>query len=481
MPVIATIGTDALKSYDYCADYNRDQYFSSLGCLITSSGTTGANTRTYVDSSSNNFTVTSSGNTTQQGTFSPFAKSTSAPYNPLRRGGSAFFTGTAGTYLSVPDNAALEVGSGGFCIELFVNSNSIAAGVSLLVGKRTSSSAFGPFAIVRDAANIKVSLSSNGTSNDVANAVTIGTITADTWYHVALYRVGTAIYGSVGGTVVTVNGSTSATLINNTSAIFIGSDSATQPLTGYISSLRLVVGSSVYTSSNFTPPTVPLTAITNTQLLLNFTNSFIYDAAQNINLYAMGTCAVTTSLRKWGGTSINFPVSTGEYIQSILAPSMAMGSGDFTIDFWFYQPSSLLTYIMEVFSNNSGRMTIRANANATITVFGNGLSTITSTTTTYAFSYSTWTHITIMRISGDIGIYVNGVRGNATASNTTNFTSTGGFALGGLYTTAQSGGTGGFNLSEFRATAGVARFLGTPTQGVQPFTPPNGPAPLVGN
>jgi hypothetical protein len=42
---------------------------------------------------------------------------------------------------------------------------------------------------------------------------------------------------------------------------------------GYISNFRVVKGTAVYTSA-FTPPTTALTAITNTQLLLNTT----YDA-----------------------------------------------------------------------------------------------------------------------------------------------------------------------------------------------------------
>jgi hypothetical protein len=344
--------------------------------------------------------------------------------------------------------------------------------------KRTAAAAFGPFAIVRNSTSIQVSMSSNGTTNDVANAVTIGTVAVDTWYHVALYRVGTAIYGSVGGTVTTVNASTSATLINNASAIFIGADSASQVYSGYISSLRMVVGSSVYTSSNFTPPDLPLTAITNTQLLMNFTNAFIYDAAQNTSLNTIGTAGLSTSLTKWGGASISLPAGASNYIQSVFAPNLAMGSGIFTIDVWVYQPSSATSYIFEVFSNNVGRLILRINTTRTVGVYGVGIGTLTVSTN--LITYATWTHIAVMRtVDNDIGIYIDGRRANGVNTNAQTFSSDGGFAIGGIYSTAQTGGSGGFNLEDLRFTAGVLRFATSQTLSAQAFTPPNGPAPLV--
>ena len=42
--------------------------------------------------------------------------------------------------------------------------------------------------------------------------------------------------------------------------------SASDPITGFLSNVRIVKGSAVYTS-NFTPPTEPLTEVTNTKLL----------------------------------------------------------------------------------------------------------------------------------------------------------------------------------------------------------------------
>jgi len=52
--------------------------------------------------------------------------------------------------------------------------------------------------------------------------------------------------------------------------------------TGYMSNLRFVIGSTVYTA-NFTPPYAPLVAITNTQLLLCMPNNggLLVDSSPN--------------------------------------------------------------------------------------------------------------------------------------------------------------------------------------------------------
>jgi hypothetical protein len=51
----------------------KDQYFNLTSLLLPGNGTNGAQNNTFLDSSTNNFTITRNGDTTQ-GTFSPFSQ-----------------------------------------------------------------------------------------------------------------------------------------------------------------------------------------------------------------------------------------------------------------------------------------------------------------------------------------------------------------------------------------------------------------------
>jgi len=87
-----------------------DEDFANTVLLLHGDGTNGAQNNTFLDSSSNNFTITRNGNTTQ-GTFSPFSK-------PDGRWGN-YFDGT-GEYLSAASNAAFSIGSSSFSIEAWI-------------------------------------------------------------------------------------------------------------------------------------------------------------------------------------------------------------------------------------------------------------------------------------------------------------------------------------------------------------------------
>jgi hypothetical protein len=93
------------------------------------------------------------------------------------------------------------------------------------------------------------------------------TLSLNTWYHVAASR-------SSGTLKLFLNGSQIATGTDSTTWIqggtpTVGSNAgAAQYFIGYMSNLRVLKGTALYTSA-FTPSTIPLTPITNTQLLLN--------------------------------------------------------------------------------------------------------------------------------------------------------------------------------------------------------------------
>jgi hypothetical protein len=97
--------------------------------------------------------------------------------------------------------------------------------------------------------------------------------------------------------------------------------------------LRLVKGTAVYSGATLTVPTTPLTAITNTSLLLDFTNAGIFDAATINDGQTVGNAQVSTTVAKFGTTSMSFD-GTGDWLTIIDKPELRFGTAPFTVEGW---------------------------------------------------------------------------------------------------------------------------------------------------
>jgi hypothetical protein len=107
MPLLGTRGVASARGYGLFGRIPGDPFFSSTTLLLPGNGTNGAQNNTFLDSSTNNFTITRNGNTTQ-GTFSPFPPASGTAYSAAANGGSGYFDGS-GDYLGVADSAALDL------------------------------------------------------------------------------------------------------------------------------------------------------------------------------------------------------------------------------------------------------------------------------------------------------------------------------------------------------------------------------------
>ena len=129
--------------------------------------------------------------------------------------------------------------------------------------------------------SLQASLYLNATITSYTNTTTL---LLNTWNHVAASRSGTGtnnlkVFVNGVGTSFTTN---STTVFSGLRNLTIGADQNGDEaiLTGFISNLRIVKGTAVYTA-NFTPPTAPLTAITNTSLLLLMNATPFVDTSVN--------------------------------------------------------------------------------------------------------------------------------------------------------------------------------------------------------
>jgi hypothetical protein len=472
MPLLGTRGVASARGFGLFGLIPGDPFFSSTTLLLPGNGTNGAQNNTFLDGSTNNFTITRNGNTTQ-GTFSPFPPASGTAYSAAANGGSGYFDGS-GDYLALSPNAVFRP-SGNFTIEAWVYLSTVSGIQNIFTTQ--DGSGFYQFSLGTNGANARFTMGPY--SGAYAVAINAGTLTTGTWTHIAVARSGTGsnnIRMWVNGTSV-AQATSNATPATETS-VEVGREAfgGSNPLTGYISGLRIVTGSAVYdpASSTITVPTAPLTAITNTSLLLNFTNAGVLDATAKNDLETVGNAQISTAQSKWGGASIAFD-GTGDLLTVPDNNGFSMGNGNFTIEFWMYPLSSSRQSILwqgdNAGTNSSASFSMGITATSKIvgSVFSGG--TAYDATSAASVTTNAWTHVALVRNGNTNTLYLNG-----TADGTANVT---GVVVDnsaqpvkiGDYTTGGGGLPFNGYIDDFRITKGVARYTAN-------FTAPTAAFPL---
>jgi len=412
----------------------------------------------FVDNSTNNFAITRNGDV-RVTPFSPFAPS--AAYSPSVNGGSGYFDGS-GDSIQLASNINLAL-SGDFTIELWFYALSSANGRKFI--NRWSGGAQ-YYMIEANASNQIVFLFNTGSISITSSTA----FTLNQWQHVAVSRSGSTITMYLNGISVGTrtesgnNGSTSEPL-------FIGSYSNNaENFHGYISNVRIVKGTAVYTSA-FTPPTTPPTAITNTSLLLNFTNGGITDATGRNNLETMGNARLDTSIKKYGTSSISLPNTTTGTSRLIAAHAPWLNfPGAFTFEAWVY-PTNLSGTIHSILGKyGSWYWGVYGGAySGLVRLIGAGGSILASSVTG-AVVVNQWQHLAMTRdTSNNLRIFVNGTQSGSTNNSSDALTNVVNLSIG-TYTPGESGYDWRGYIDDLRLTQGIAHYTAN-------FTPPTAPFP----
>jgi hypothetical protein len=424
---------------------------SQLTAIANTSLLTCQNNR-FIDNSTNNLAITVSG-TTIVSPFSPFAPT--AAYSTANVGGSAYFDGT-GDYLTVPAGSAFAYGTGDFTVEgwFYATAEPVSYGSALFTQTISGTNYFACFLGSETISPSRVVRFQFATSGGGTAISTSATYNLNSWNHFAIVRNSgsvTVYLNGVGGT----SGSCTQNFSDTSYVPTIGSytHNDINMLTGYLSNFRVVKGTAVYTT-NFTPPTAPLTNIANTSLLCNFTNAGIFDhTAKNI-IETVGDAKVSTAQYKYGTGSMYFD-GTGDYLKVPDNLNLRMESGSFTIEFWWY-PVSIASYqtLFDKGYTGAGALLFQTgNGDGRTIIYAGGSSVITSNT---AVSTNTWTHIALVRNGSTLTLYQNG---NSVGSNTnsTNFSNTSIMGIGGNHSGLTFYGVNGY-IDDLRITKGYARY-----------------------
>ena len=444
-----------------------DPNFKNTTLLLQADNVNGyATNNLFLDGSTNNNNVVRpTGTNATQGSFSPFSQAPGYWGN---------YFGGASDFLTGASNAALVFGTGTYTIEMWVYQTArsgtqfiLGGGGGFQLGINSTGFLFGSVAGVGDltAATIAVSL--------------------NTWTHVAVVRNST----SSGGVAYYINGAAAGTATDATNytsnvTLNVGTtngNTGVTPLSGYLSNVRVVKGTNVYTSA-FTPSTVPLTAITNTSLLTCQSNRFVDNSTNALALSTSGSPSVQAfgpfaPALQWTPTVVGgstYMDGTGDLLSIPSTTSLVFGTGIFTIQCWVYRSvaGAVHTIAAKGVSATPNGWVFQINASNQL-IFIDTATTIATTTTT--IPAGTWTHVAVVRAgtgTNQTTLYINGVS-SATGTSAGNFSQSSILYIGADRATANT-----FNgyISGLEMVKGTALTISVPTA---PPTTANSPSLLL--
>jgi hypothetical protein len=450
-------------------------YWKNNTLLVDTTNTNGQQNNSFSDSAQFGIGITRNGNTTQ-GTVSPFyLGSGTEQANGYYSG---VFDGT-GDYLNIPKSSTLN-GPGDFTFEAWIYPNATASGTLCGFGANTATGYCGLNWRITTT-TMQAYWSTNGTTETLVSG---GAIQQNVWQHVAATRSGSTIRlflngrqvgtGTVSGALYT--GSVADGALNSyTIGSYFSGGVAGVFFKGFISNFRYVNGTALYTA-NFTVPTTPLTATVNTSLLTCNSSVFSDSSTNDFAITPVGQAQPVQNnpfgMTAWSG----YFDGTGDYLNC--SPT-ALGTSNFTIECYVYFSGTSVASegvfhvaTSSVLPSAVQGVAVASGASGGWALYYNNGSQSTNTSLTAALN--NWIHIAVVRNSGTIYLYINGVL-NQSQADTANYTNTNA-AIGGFYST-------GFlmqgNISNFRIV-NSALYSGTSTSTSAPnFTPPTAPLTAI--
>lgn len=439
-----------------------DPFFAYNSLLVHGSGTNGGNNDTFLDSSTNHFSITRSGTTTQ-GPFTPYGSYWSGLFN-----GTTDYLQTAGITFS-----------GDFTIEAWIKSSAITG--NIIVGWTSTSIATQCAYLINLNAGVLNAHFGQGSNNSLIVTGTLP-ITLNQWTHIAVTRSGSTVRLFVNGVLDSATLTMSGGL-NAAPDTKIGFVTTGVHFSGLISDVRVVKGTALYTAT-FAPPTDTLTAVSGTVLLTCQSNRFKDNSTNNSTITFIGTPATTRSSPYGSGVSGYTKSAIGGSFWNLIKTDSLKGpnatqlvtlSGDFTYETWMYPTDNTLTAIefFETRSSNTVQPWLIAvnqySANSGWQVqFYNGVTAFFSTQRVPPYQ---WSHVAIVRTGSTVSFFVNGQLdpSTATVSGTLTGTAAGGVWLGNGTDSGIAGYGGTAYFTDMRLINGTALYSTSFTPAIAPI------------
>jgi hypothetical protein len=245
---------------------------------------------------------------------------------------------------------------------------------------------------------------------------TTATIAFNQWVHLAFVKNGTSLKVYING-VESVSTTLSTSPQSATGTNVLLGTGQTASFKGYISNFRIVSGSALYTS-NFTPPTSPLSNVSGTKLLLKASETNIFDFTRGSNIEFVGNAVASTTVAKNGTSSLRF-FGDGSRLKLSHSDTLNFGTGDFTIEYWIYY-TSLSGYQTQYTRGYTGGILIQTgNGDGRAQIYAASGTPIAESSSP---ATNTWIHYAFVRNNGTVTIYKNGTSvATGTATGNVNF------------------------------------------------------------
>jgi len=436
-----------------------DDQFNRVSFLSHFEGSNNGVNNAFDDSSASNHTISVNGNVTQ-GSFGPFAR----PDGEF----SVSFDGGDDDYLSLSPQADFAFGTGDFSVSLWVFFNNVGTYDYLIDGRNSdqTSSTWSLSINYTDGASGKLMFASGSSA----------ILTSDTdfvvgqWYYISVSRSGTTSRMHFNGTQVAINTSDSTNYSTSPNTSYIGTRYSTEhSLDGILSNVRVVKGTAL---SDYTPPTAPLTAVTNTKLLTCQSNRFVDNSASAHTITPTGNPAVS-AFGPFLTSSVYDPAvngasayldGNGDYLSIANSSDFNLAANDFCFEFWFWcdslaQYDTILslynTWAIEQESSGGGikiAMWISSGSSGDWNLLSAGIMS-------NLLKVNEWNHLVIARTGNTLKSYHNGAivynsSFNATIGSSSNILYSGTFDTSAYYwdgyisdVKLSNGSTGGINVS----------------------------------
>jgi hypothetical protein len=379
---------------------------SNISALtLNSNFTANNNTNTTVlDNSSNRLTITATGNV-YQGSFGPFTQIDAIKTSNQT---SVYFNNNS--YLQVTNNAALDLSSGNFTIEFWaypINYGTLGNGVTngVILSKWFSTGGY----------SFQVGLNSSGLLymnwNNTTGFSSDTIVPINEWSHIAIVRNGNNFKMYKNG--INFGSTTSSVTINtSTSNMQIGfnQESAMWYYGGYLTNLRILKGTALY-NTDFTPQTVPLTAITNTSILALQGITYSDSSSNNLSISTGGSMALTNEVPFTINKNGSMYFDGSSYVSATSNAAFGLGISNFTIEAFVYptnNPANGPGTICDLRSGSTASATVFRINNSLRLVFYDGPANSTKTFTSLTVAMNIWQHIAIVRNGNTITGYING-------------------------------------------------------------------------